>query len=745
VSTATVSRVLNGGPVTGETRETVERAIHDLGYRRNSVAHSLVTGRSGVVGVLVPDVVGPLYADIMRGIEEALRPHGMQAMLVTDNRDRERERASIELLLSRQIEGLIDIGSQLDDDELHAVTDGLPVVLIQRESDGDHPALVSLDNRHGIDVALRHLLERGHRDIAHIAGVRKDGGERQRAFVDLMETHALDSGRIFDGDSTEACGEEAASWLLDLPDVTAVVCTNDRTAFGLFRPLKRLGRSIPDDISVVGFDDLPWGAYLDPPLTTIRQPGREMGRLAAERLLSGWSHASPSRVWPTRRGGDRRDAIGPKNGWKAVNVPASRLNGVCMKRLITVGLALLLTGFVVAQEIDFWTSEDQPSRMEKQMEIAANFEAATGIVVNVIPVSEADMVTRSTAAFAAGDLPDVMNLSLANALGLASEGILDIEANNEVIESLGRDTFAEGPLNLGAVDDGVVGVPSSGWTQMLVYRKDLFDAAGLAAPTDFDSIQAAIEALHDPPNMFGFVAATDVSQDYMMQVLEHLFLANGMSLLDDAGNVDVDNAQTIETLEFYKILADASPEGNLYWLQSRELFLAGQAAMIVWSPFIMDELAGLRDSVPVTVNDDPTSSALAEDTGFITRGGAAWASVSYWGITVDADTGPAQQWVEYLASEGYADWLSFAPEGFFPSRSGSTPGATDFVDLWSNLPVGVDRKAPLSDFYPADVIADIVAGLEVANLWGVAQGQRDLVGRLYGTRALMQLEVEALQ
>jgi multiple sugar transport system substrate-binding protein len=443
-----------------------------------------------------------------------------------------------------------------------------------------------------------------------------------------------------------------------------------------------------------------------------------------------------------------------------------------MKRLITVGLALLLTGFVVAQEIDFWTSEDQPSRMEKQMEIAANFEAATGIVVNVIPVSEEDMVTRSTAAFAAGDLPDVMNLSLANALGLASEGILDIEANNEVIESLGRDTFAEGPLTLGAVDDGVVGVPSSGWTQMLVYRKDLFDAAGLAAPSDFDSIQAAIEALHDPPNMFGFVAATDVSQDYMMQVLEHLFLANGMSLLDDAGNVDVDNAQTIETLEFYKTLADASPEGNLYWLQSRELFLAGQAAMIVWSPFIMDELAGLRDSVPVTVNDDPTSSALAEDTGFITRlagpsnpGGAAWASVSYWGITVDADTGPAQQWVEYLASEGYADWLSFAPEGFFPSRSGSTPGATDFVDLWSNLPVGVDRKAPLSDFYPADVIADIVAGLEVANLWGVAQGQRDLVGRLYGTRvmselvrefldgertaastaALMQLEVEALQ
>lgn len=301
VSTATVSRVLNGGRVTDDTRETVERAIHQLGYRRNSVARSLVTGRSGVVGVLIPDVVGPLYADIARGIEEALRPHGMQAMMVTDNRDREREIASIELLLSRQIDGLIDIGSQLDDAELHRLAGDLPVVLIQRESSGSGIPLVSLDNRRGIAAALDHLFDHGHRHIAHIAGIRRDGAERRSAFVAVLERRGLDSSRVFAGDSTEACGAAAAAWLERHPEVTAVVCSNDRSAFGLYRPLKERGIPIPGDISVIGFDDLPWGAYLDPPLTTIRQPGRELGRLAAEQLLGGAARtpAAPHLVQPT--------------------------------------------------------------------------------------------------------------------------------------------------------------------------------------------------------------------------------------------------------------------------------------------------------------------------------------------------------------------------------------------------------------------------------------------------------------
>jgi len=169
--------------------------------------------------------------------------------------------------------------------------------------------------------------------------------------------------------------------------------------------------------------------------------------------------------------------------------------------------------------------------------------------------------------------------------------------------------------------------------------------------------------------------------------------------------------------------------------------------MLVWSPFILDELAGLRDSVPVTFADDPTSSDLASITGFVTNlagpdnpDGAGWAASSNWGITVDADTEAAQTFVEWvLSGDGYLTWLSMAPEGLFPARSGTADDATAFVDGWSQLDVGVDRRAPLAALYGEEVVNDIVAGLQVANRWAYAQGEGALLSRLYGTRVMAEL------
>ena len=404
-------------------------------------------------------------------------------------------------------------------------------------------------------------------------------------------------------------------------------------------------------------------------------------------------------------------------------------------KLFVVGIFLLGLGHA---QLTFWTAEVQPERLEVQEKIAADFEAASGISVEIVPVEESALAERVTAAFGAGDLPDVIGHPVSQTVGWAEAGILDIEAASELISDLGVDSFADGPLALVALGEDYAAVPSSGWTQLLVYRQDLFEEAGLEPPTTFANISAAVEALHSPPDMFGFVAATDASNDYMMQVLEHFFLADGVALLDDEGNISLDREKTVEVLEFYKGLADASPEGNLFWEQSRELFLAGQAAMIVWSPFILDELAGLRDEVPVTATDDPTSSDLASRTGFVTSiagpshpEGAGWASASYWGITVDADTDAAKQFIEFMATEGYTDWLSMAPEGLFPVR-------TEFVDAWSQLDVGVDRRMPLGDIYSAEVIDDIVAGLEVGNRWAFSQGEGALVSALYGTRTMAE-------
>lgn len=414
------------------------------------------------------------------------------------------------------------------------------------------------------------------------------------------------------------------------------------------------------------------------------------------------------------------------------------------KLLASTALVLPLTlAMAQADTIRFWTTEEQPERLAKQQEMAADFEKKTDTAVEVIPVSESDLGTRTTAAFAAGDLPDVIYHTLQYALPWAEAGILDTEAATEVVTALGKDTFAQGALAMATFEGDYASVPVDGWTQMIVYRKDLFDANGLAAPTSYAAVEAALEKLHNPPEMFGFVAATKVDENFMSQVLEHVFLANGVSPVASGGFAPLDEAKTIEVLDFYKKLAKASPPGDLYWKQSRELYFAGDAAMIIWSPFILDELAGLRDSAPPTINDDPTSTELASKTGIVTNfsgpsneAGAAWGDIRYFGITSDADTDAAMEFVKYSMDEGYTQTLSIAPEGKFPVRRGTSDNPTAFTEAWSKLPVGVDRKAPLGDLYAQEMIDEIVGGLDVAQRWGVADGQLSLASKIINSQVI---------
>lgn len=422
---------------------------------------------------------------------------------------------------------------------------------------------------------------------------------------------------------------------------------------------------------------------------------------------------------------------------------AYRKSTSLIKLLGSASVALALGAVSASADIRFWTTEEQPERLAKQQEMAAAFESQTGIAVEVIPVSESDLGTRATAAFAAGDLPDVIYHTLQYALPWIDAGILDAEAASEVIDQLGTGTFASGALEMVTTSDGYASVPVDGWTQMVVYRKDLFDAAGLEAPTSYANVLAAIEALHNPPEMFGFVAPTKVDENFMSQVLEHVLLANGATPVDSNGFAGFDEAKTIEALEFYKAIAEASPPGELYWDQSRTLYFAGDAAMIIWSPFILDELAGLRDSAPPTINDDPTSGELASKTGIVTNfsgpsnpDGAAWGDVRYFGITADADIDEAQQFIAYSMNEGYTQTLSIAPEGKFPVRRGTADDATAFVDAWSKLDVGIDRRAPLSELYDAAMIDEIVGGLDVAQRWGVNEGQLALASKIINSQAI---------
>ena len=399
------------------------------------------------------------------------------------------------------------------------------------------------------------------------------------------------------------------------------------------------------------------------------------------------------------------------------------------KTLGTAAIGAILAAHMAhAETITFWTPEEQPERVAIQEEMAAAFTAKTGHEVEVVPVTESDLGTRMTAAFAAGDMPDVVYHSIQYLQPWAEAGVLDAGAATEVIEMLGADTFAARPLDIASVGGGeFASVPVDGWTQMVVYRKDLFEEHGLAAPDSYGNIAAAIDKLHDGENMFGFVAATKIDENFMMQVLEHVLLANGYS---PVGGGDDSDSKLTEALEIYKKMAAASPEGELYWKQSRELYFAGKAAMIIWSPFIMDELAGLRDSAPPTINDDPTSRELASKTGFVTRisgpsnpAGAGWADIRYMGVTTDADTDAAIEFVNFVMDEGYSYILRIAPEGKFPVRRGNAADPEAYVTEWASLPVGVDRKAPLADIYPQDVIDNIVAGLSTGDRWGLSEGE----------------------
>lgn len=419
--------------------------------------------------------------------------------------------------------------------------------------------------------------------------------------------------------------------------------------------------------------------------------------------------------------------------------------------LLGSATALALVSAAQADTLRFWTTEEQPERLAKQEEMAANFKEATGIEVEVIPVTETDLGTRATAAFAAGDLPDVIYHTLQYALPWTEAGILDADAATDVIEELGPETFAPGALGMAATADGYASVPVDGWTQMIVYRKDLFDEAGLAAPTTYAAVTDALAKLHNPPEMYGFVSATKVDENFMTQVLEHVFLANGVSPVGPDGFKPLEEGPTTEVLEFYKAITEASPPGDLFWQQSRDLYFAGKAAMIIWSPFILDELAGLRDSAPPTINDDPTTRELASKTGIVTNfagpsnpEGAAWADIRYFGITSDADTDAAEQFVKYSMDEGYLQTLSIAPEGKFPVRRGTEAEPDKFSQGWAKLEVGVDRKAPMGDLYAQEMIDEIVGGLDVAQRWGIKEGQLSLASKMLNSQVINRLVREYL-
>jgi len=306
VHPGTVSRALNEQTralVNEETAARVLRVADELGYRPNSIARGLKTSRSFTVGVLIPDLTNPLFPPIVRGIEDRLAQDGYTPLIVNTDNDPTRERSHLEAMLARQVDGLIAATARLDVEPLAAAAaGGVPVVLVNRSFEDGSVAAVTVDDARGIALAVEHVVGLGHERIGHVGGPQNvsTGHRRYLGFVAAMRSAGLEVGdshasfaSVFsEREGAGACAEVLAA----RPPVTAIVAANDRLAIGCYDALGAKGLRCPDDVSVVGFNDMPFIERLNPPLTSVRVPQREIGAAAAELLLEQLSeHPPPAR------------------------------------------------------------------------------------------------------------------------------------------------------------------------------------------------------------------------------------------------------------------------------------------------------------------------------------------------------------------------------------------------------------------------------------------------------------------
>lgn len=301
VDASTVSRVLRGDPnlsVRQETRERIEQVARELNYHPNAAARSLKLRATRTIGMAVPDITNPLFPAIFKGVEATARQFGYTVILV-NTADPQEDHSHINLLTERRIDGLILATALTADDTIRRLIEtGYPFVLVNRRYPDLAERFVVPDDMSGARQAVEHLIQLGHAAIGHISGplFTDTGLNRLRAYRDTLRQHGLpfESGWMVESDFRERSGYEAMQRLLDHPHrPTAVFCANDLVSIGAISAIRARGLRIPHDISLVGFNDLPWMDHLQPPLTTVHVPLYEMGVHACRMLLQVLAGEAP--------------------------------------------------------------------------------------------------------------------------------------------------------------------------------------------------------------------------------------------------------------------------------------------------------------------------------------------------------------------------------------------------------------------------------------------------------------------
>ena len=293
VSPSTVSRALSDSPLISEkTRQSVKEVAQKLGYERNELARGLVKGSSGAIGLVVADITNPFFSDIAQGVGEVAHRCGYGVMLCNTAGKTNRESSYVRLLRRKRVDGLILTSATMDDPYLGDLAKTrIPFILVSRLCNSVDAPYVVANDRAGARLAVEHLIELGHERIGFIGGPANVQSSRDRmaSYREVLREHGLAEKEewMSFSDFTQAAGRKVGRHMLSLPErPSAIFAANDVTALGVLEVAEELGYQIPDDLSLVGYDDITYASLPRIQLTTVAQPAQEMGQIAGEWLLS---------------------------------------------------------------------------------------------------------------------------------------------------------------------------------------------------------------------------------------------------------------------------------------------------------------------------------------------------------------------------------------------------------------------------------------------------------------------------
>ena len=407
-----------------------------------------------------------------------------------------------------------------------------------------------------------------------------------------------------------------------------------------------------------------------------------------------------------------------------------------------------------AEAITFWTPQSTPERVAAQEAVAEQFTEETGIEVDVVPLAAADQDQALVTGAASGEVPDVILAGASQITSWQAQGLLDTDVVQEAMDTLDPATFNENALGAVTVQDGgtstVAAVPSDGWVHLIAYRTDLLEEAGVEVPTTVAELAAAATTIERELDVTGIALGTQSGTASGTEGIESIFQSAGCQLVSD-GEVTIDSPECTEAAGYFKELRDSSVAGDYDVESARAAYLAGDAAMLLFSTHILDELANLDEAVPPTCRqcaDDPTY--LAENSGFITvldpPAGAApaqfGATLAY-AVPARADSDEARQYIEYVMGEGYADTLAVATEGRLPLRTGTPENPTEYLDAWGDLGFGPKVESSVAEVYGDELVTAMGDGMAAVSRWGQGTPDATLAG-LVATQGTLAQQLDPL-